>query len=68
MYLCIWNECNEFAPGNSKNKVNKVKNILNKKELQESIHYLKTTDFKSFILKQLIKFRAAKILYNLKSR
>lgn len=68
MYLCIWNECNEFAPGNSKNKVNKVKNILNKRELQESIHYLKTTDLKSFILKQLIKFRAAKILYNLKSR
>ena len=29
MYLCIWNECNEFAPGNSKNKVNKVENILN---------------------------------------
>lgn len=68
MYLCIWNECNEFAPGNSKNKVNKVENILNKRELQESIHYLKTTDLKSFILKQLIKLRAAKILYNLKSR
>lgn len=68
MYLCIWNECNEFAPGNSKSKVNKVKNILNEKKLQESIRHLKTTDLKSFVLKQLIKFRAAKILYNLKSR
>lgn len=68
MYLCIWNECNEYAPGARKQKVKKVKNILNNTELQESIRSLKSVDLKSFILKQLIKFKAANILYILKSK
>lgn len=68
MYLCIWNECNEYAPGARKQKVKKVKNILNNKELQESIRSLKSVDLKSFVLKELIKFKAANILYILKSK
>lgn len=68
MYLCIWNECNEFAPGARKQKVEKVKNILNDKGLVENIRTSKAVDFKSFILKELIKLKLANMLYILKSK
>lgn len=67
MYLCIWNECNEFAPGNKKDKLEKIDRVLDDKTLQQSICMLKTKDLKSSILKYLIKFRASKILYSMKS-
>ena len=68
MYLCIWNECGEFAPGNKMDKIDKVKNILKENELQNNIRYIKPTDLKNYILKQLIILKAARILYKLKSR
>lgn len=68
MYICIMNECNEFAPGARKQKVEKVKNILNDKGLVENIRTSKAVDFKSFILKELIKSKLANMLYILKSK
>lgn len=68
MYICIMNECNEFAPGARKQKVEKVKNILNDKGLVENIRTSKAVDFKSFILKELIKLKLANMLYILKSK
>lgn len=68
MYICILNECSEFAPGDRMTKIDKVKNILRESELQNNIRSLKPIDLKNFILKQLIILKAARILYKLKSR
>lgn len=67
MYLCLWNECNEYAPGTKKDKVNKVKRILKEDDLQTNIRKIRVRDLKSKILKKLIILRAAKIIYRLKS-
>lgn len=67
MYLCLWNECNEYAPGTKNDKINKVKKILNEKDLQIFIKKIQVKDLKSKVLKKLIMLKAAKIIYKLKS-